>query len=82
MIEAPKLELWIVRQPTSTTRTGAWRLDLEGNPAGIVTADEEAHARATLAGIKAKKAARAAAAKAAAQPAIPQPPGRLYRSLT
>jgi ProP effector len=59
------------------TRTGAWRLDLDGKPAGTVTADEEAHAKATLAGIKAKKEARTAAVKAAAQPAIPQPPGRL-----
>src|SRR5262245_8233047 len=39
------------------TRKGAWRLDLDGNPAGTVTADEEAHAKATLAGIRAKKAA-------------------------
>jgi ProP effector len=60
----------------SNTRTGAWRLDLDGKPAGTVTADEETHAKATLAGIKAKKA-RTATAKAAAQPAIPQPPGRL-----
>jgi ProP effector len=60
----------------SHTREGAWRLDLDGNPAGVVTADEEAHARATLAGIKAKKA-RAAAAEAAAQPAILQPAKRL-----
>src|SRR5262245_42560137 len=59
------------------TRTGAWRLDLDGNPAGVVTADEEAHAKATLAGIRAKKEARTATAKAAAQPAIPQPPKRL-----
>jgi ProP effector len=58
------------------TRKGAWRLDLDGNPAGVVTADEEAHAKATLAGIKAKKV-RTAAVEAAAQPAIPQPPGRL-----
>src|SRR5215813_13806724 len=40
------------------TRNGAWRLDLDGNPAGTVTADEEAHAKATLAGIRAKKTAR------------------------
>jgi ProP effector len=59
------------------TLTGAWRLDLDGKPAGTVTADEEAHAKATLAGIRAKKARRAAAAKAAAQPAIPQSPKRL-----
>jgi ProP effector len=58
-------------------RTGARRLDLDGNPAGVVTADEEAHARATLTGTRAKKEVRTAPAKAAAQPAIPQPPGRL-----
>jgi len=61
----------------SHTRRGAWRLDLDGKPAGVVTADEEAHAKATLAGIKAKKEARTATAKAAAQPGIPQPPKRL-----
>jgi sRNA-binding protein len=59
------------------TRKGAWRLDLDGKPAGIVTADEEAHAQATLAGIRAKREARAATAKPAAQPAIPQPAQRL-----
>jgi ProP effector len=59
------------------TRTGAWRLDLDGNPTGVVTADEEAHANATLAGIRAKKEARAVTAKAAAQPASPQPAKRL-----
>ena len=37
------------------TRKGAWRLDLDGKPAGTVTADEEAHAKATLAGMRAKK---------------------------
>jgi ProP effector len=58
------------------TRKGAWRLDLDGNPAGTVTAEEEAHAQATLAGIEAKKARRAAA-KAAVQPTIPQPAKRL-----
>ena len=36
----------------------------------------EAHAKATLVGIKAKKVARTATAKAA-QPATPQPPKRL-----
>jgi ProP effector len=59
------------------TRNGAWRLDLDGNPAGTVTADEEGHAKATLAGMRAKKEARAAAATATAQPAIPQPAKRL-----
>jgi ProP effector len=61
----------------SHTRKGAWRLDLDGNPAGAVTADEEAHTKATLAGIRAKREARTATAKAAAQPAIPQPAKRL-----
>lgn len=51
------------------TRTGAWRLDLDGEPAGVVTADEEAHAKAALVKIKAKKEARAAAAKTQSQPA-------------
>jgi len=51
-----------------------------GKPVGVVTADEEAHAKATLAGIRAKNEARAAAAKAAAQSAIPQPPERLSLS--
>ena len=50
-------------------RRGACRLDLNGEPAGTVTADEEAHAKATLARIKAKQKNRAAAAKAAAPPA-------------
>jgi len=59
------------------TREGAQRIDLDGNPAGTVTADEEAHAKATLAGMRAKKEARTAIAKAAAQPAIPQPSKRL-----
>jgi sRNA-binding protein len=60
----------------SHTRTGAWRLDLDGRPAGTVTAEEKAHAKATLAGIEAKKA-RTAAAKPAAPPTIPQPAKRL-----
>ena len=38
------------------TRKGAWRLDLNGEPAGVVTAEEEAHAKARLASIKARKA--------------------------
>jgi len=50
------------------TRKGTWRLDLNGEPAGVVTADEEARAKATLSRIRTKKEARAAAAKAAAQP--------------
>src|SRR5215467_13279729 len=47
---------------------GAERLDLNGEPAGVVTDDEEARAKATLAGIRAKQEARAAAAKALAKP--------------
>jgi ProP effector len=35
--------------------TGAWRVDLEGKPAGVVTADDERHAKAKRAGIKAKR---------------------------
>ena len=61
----------------SHTRTGASRLDLDGNPAGVVTADEESHAKAALAGIRTKREAKTATAKAAAEPAIPQPPKRL-----
>jgi ProP effector len=46
----------------SHTRKGAPRLDLNGEPAGTVTADEEAHAKATLVRIRAKKAATKAQA--------------------
>jgi len=35
--------------------TGAWRVDLEGKPAGVVTAEDERHAKAKRAGIKAKR---------------------------
>jgi ProP effector len=45
----------------SRTRTDAWRIDLNGEPAGTVTADEEAHTRARLVGIRAKQVARTAA---------------------
>jgi ProP effector len=45
----------------SHLRKGTERLDLEGKPAGAVTADEEARAKATLAGIKRKKEARTTA---------------------
>src|SRR5262245_11626870 len=41
--------------------TGAWRVDLEGKPAGVVTADDERHAKAKRAGIKAKRDAGTAA---------------------
>jgi ProP effector len=50
------------------TRKDAWRLDLEGKPAGTVTADEEAHAKTILARIRAKKA-RTVAVKVQAPPA-------------
>src|SRR5262249_32733225 len=39
----------------SYMRKGAWRLDLNGEPAGTVTADEEAHAQATLVRIRPNK---------------------------
>jgi ProP effector len=35
--------------------TGALRIDLEGKPAGMVTTDDEQHAKAKRAGIKAKR---------------------------
>jgi len=47
---------------------GAERLDLDGKPAGAVSDDEAARARARLARIKAKKANRAAAANPQAPP--------------
>jgi len=45
-------------------RNGAPRLDLDGEPAGSVSADEEVHARTALARIRTKQKNRAAAAKA------------------
>jgi ProP effector len=63
------------------TLAGAWRLDLDGKPVGVVTADEEAHAKATLAGIRAKKEARTATAKTAPSPPPHSPPSG-YRSPT
>jgi ProP effector len=56
---------------------GAWRIDLAGNPVGIVTAEEAAHAKEWLTRTELKKARRAEAAakqkaeekKAAAAPA-------------
>jgi ProP effector len=47
------------------TLTGGWRIDLNGNPAGVVTRTEEAHAKMGLAEIEKRKADRAAAKKAA-----------------
>jgi len=49
-------------------REGTPRLDLNGEPTGIVTVDEEALARARLARIKVKKANRAAAVKTQTPP--------------
>jgi ProP effector len=46
--------------------TGAWRVDLEGKPAGAVSAEDEKHAKAKQAGIRTRREAVMAAA------AIPQ----------
>jgi ProP effector len=43
----------------SGSRTGAQRIDLDGNVAGIVTANEEEHSQRRLAGMAAAKARRA-----------------------
>lgn len=51
--------------------TGAWRVDLEGNPAGVVTADDERHAKAKRAGIKAKHDGTAREAKIGQEQAMP-----------
>src|SRR5262245_39740554 len=59
------------------TLTGAWRLNLDGKPAWVVTADQAAHAKATLAGIRAKQEPRVATAKAGPPAAIPRPAQRL-----
>jgi ProP effector len=42
--------------------TGAWRVDLEGKPAGAVSADDEKHAKAKQAGIRTRREAVMAAA--------------------
>ena len=42
--------------------TGAWRVDLEGKPAGAVSADDEKHAQAKQAGIRTRRKAVMAAA--------------------
>jgi ProP effector len=41
--------------------TGAWRVDLEGKPAGAVSADDEKHAKAKRAGIRIRREAVMAA---------------------
>jgi ProP effector len=55
---------------------GAWRVDLDGNVTGIVTAEEEATAKQRLASARAKKKARMEAkakeAKATAEAAKPK----------
>jgi sRNA-binding protein len=42
--------------------TGSWRVDLEGKPAGAVSADDEKHAKAKRAGIRIRREAVMAAA--------------------
>src|SRR5262245_21511654 len=42
--------------------TGAWRVDLEGKPAGAVSADDETHAKAKQAGIRTRRETVMAAA--------------------
>ena len=50
--------------------TGTWRVDLEGKPAGVVSADDEKHAKAKQAGIRTRREAVMAAAitQAATEP--------------
>jgi ProP effector len=56
-------------------REGASRIDLSGQPAGVVTASEEADAKARLAAIAAKRARRRAkAATTGAAPPAPTAP--------
>jgi sRNA-binding protein len=54
---------WYVSSPEYQRRLvhGAWRVDLNGKPASIVSQEDEAHARAQLAAIEAKRAASASA---------------------
>jgi ProP effector len=49
---------WYVSSPEYQRRLvhGAWRVDLNGKPVGIVSQEDEAHARAHLAAIEAKRA--------------------------
>jgi sRNA-binding protein len=42
------------------SRAGAWRYDLQGNPAGVVTRKEDANARMRLAAVEKKLAVRKA----------------------
>ena len=54
---------WYVSSPEYQRRLlhGAWRVDLNGRPAGTVSQEDEAHARAQLAAIEAKRAECASA---------------------
>jgi sRNA-binding protein len=54
---------------------GAWRIDLDGMVTGVVTADEEAQAKARIAAIEAKAAARKQSQKAMPQPVQPKRDG-------
>jgi ProP effector len=58
-------------------RPGAERIDLDGNVAGVVTADEADHARAVLMCRRAKKAAPAATAPVPSPQQPTSPPKRL-----
>ncbi len=68
--------------------SGAPRIGLDGDPAGEVTAEEIAHAKATVAAIEAKQKRRSASAKAvadkrkAARPADRGPPTKPGLSLS
>jgi ProP effector len=50
------------------TLKGAWRIDLDGNVPGTVTAEEEANAKQRLASVQVKKKARMEAKAEAARP--------------
>ena len=54
---------WYVSSPEYQRRLlhGAWRVDLNGRPAGTVSQEDEAHARVQLAAIEAKRAECASA---------------------
>src|SRR5215475_12644254 len=54
---------WYVSSPEYQRRLvhGAWRVDLNGRPAGTVSQEDEAHARAQLAALEAEQAECASA---------------------
>ena len=60
---------WYVSSPEYQRRLlhGAWRVDLNGRPAGTVSQEDEAHARAQLAAIEAKRAECASASSNSAR---------------